>query len=147
MTIQDNDRALPLAVLAEAIPATDTTLSRIETVINLLLLASLSAESIREATTSDHDRLHAAMVSSALDEALAAQRILWFEMAPTMTPGLDEPNRYCDVTRHYERQRSNVEDRRRQVGAALAGDEGESQADDPRHLRDPAEQARPACVG
>jgi hypothetical protein len=61
--------------------ATDIALSRIETVINLLLLASNSAVSIRAATTSEHDRLHAAMVTSALDEALVEQRILWVELA------------------------------------------------------------------
>jgi len=47
MTIQDDDGALLLRVVAEVPTATDTTLSRIETVINLLLLASLSAASIR----------------------------------------------------------------------------------------------------
>jgi len=68
--------------------------------------SSISADSIRAATTSDHDRLHATMIGSALDEALAEQRILWFELAPRMTTGLDEPNRYRDLTRRYERQRS-----------------------------------------
>ena len=95
----------PALLTAEVLAATDTTLSRIETVMNLLLLANLSAASIRGATTSDHDRLHATMVSSALDEALAEQRILWLELAPTMTAGVGESSRYRDVTRHYERRR------------------------------------------
>ncbi|MDT4916557.1 MAG: hypothetical protein QOI15_2925 [Pseudonocardiales bacterium] len=79
---------------------TDKTVSRIETVMNLLLLANLSAASIRAASTSEHDRLHAAMVTSALDEALAEQRKLWLELAPTVTSGLDGPHRYRDMTRH-----------------------------------------------
>lgn len=105
MTIHVDDHALPWAVKADAITATDMTLSRIETVMNLLLLASLSASSIRAATSSDHDRLHAGLLSAALDEALTEQRILWLELASTMSSGMHEPHRYCDVTRPDERQR------------------------------------------
>jgi hypothetical protein len=76
------------------------TLNRIETVLNLLLLASSSASSIRGTTTSEHDRLHAAMVTSALDEALAEQRIVWLELAPTVASGAAGPPRYRDVPRH-----------------------------------------------
>ena len=71
--------------------APDTTLSRIDRVMNLLLLASLSADSIRGATSSEHDRLRAESVTAALDEALTEQRMLRVELASTMTPSLDEP--------------------------------------------------------
>ena len=89
MTTQDDDRALFLPVVAEVPTATEMTLSRIEAVINLLLLASLSAASIRGASSSEHDRMHAAMVSSALDEALAEQRLIWSELAHTLPIGQD----------------------------------------------------------
>jgi len=85
MTIPADDHALPRAVAADRITATSTTtLARIDTVLNLLLVASLSASSIRGATRSEHDRVQAALVSAALDEALTEQRILRVELASTM---------------------------------------------------------------
>jgi hypothetical protein len=85
-------------VPAQPMTATDATLSRIEIVMNLLLLARFSAASMCSDATSEHDRLQAELLGSVLDEALAEQRILWFELAPTMLTGTDELSRYRDVT-------------------------------------------------
>lgn len=83
---------------AEPFAATDMTLCRIETVINLLLLAKLSAAPLGTAPISFEDRLHAAMLSSALDEALAEARILWLELAPSVAARPSGQPRYRDVT-------------------------------------------------
>jgi hypothetical protein len=89
----------PLVIVpAESGTATDATLSRIEMVMNLLLLARFSAASITSDSSSEHDRLQSGLLNSTLDEALAEQRILWFELAPTMATGLGGSPRYRDVT-------------------------------------------------
>jgi hypothetical protein len=74
-------------------PIMDMTLSRVDTVINLLLLAGAAATWIRREATPDHARLHAAMVTSALDEALAEQRILSRELAASAASRSDSPDR------------------------------------------------------
>jgi ABC-type multidrug transport system fused ATPase/permease subunit len=86
MTISDYDHARRQAVPADTITASDATLFRIDTVIGLLLSARLSASSILGATSSEHERQQAALVSEALDDALMEQRVLRVE-------------RYRDVTR------------------------------------------------
>ena len=79
-----DDHALPRPTATDAIAVTDATLSRVETVMNLLLLASVSTASIRGAANSDHDRRQAALVSEALDEALTEQRLIWIELASSL---------------------------------------------------------------
>jgi hypothetical protein len=83
----------------EVSPATEITLSRIETVLSLLQLAASIAATDAEAMDSEHARLNSAVVSSVLSEALAEQRILWLELAPTAATPLDGQGRYRDVTR------------------------------------------------
>ena len=97
-TSKHADRRALVIAPTEPSPATDATLSRIETVMNLLQLARFSAAALATDSTSEHDRLQAGLLGSALDEALAEQRILWLELAPTMTGGTDGPSRYRDVT-------------------------------------------------
>jgi hypothetical protein len=101
------DGQAPVIVPAEPTIVTDTTLSRIEKVMNLVLSARFSAASIAAVATTEHDRLQAELLGSALDEALAEQRILWFEMAPTMATGPDGLHRYRDVSRQ-EMSRSEM---------------------------------------
>ena len=91
------DRPAPVALPAEPTAATDTTLSRIEKVMNLVLSARFSAASIGASATTEDERLQAELLGSALDEALAEQRILWFELAPTMATGPESLPRYGDV--------------------------------------------------
>jgi hypothetical protein len=110
------DRQAPVIVPAEPTTATDTTLSRIEKVMNLVLSARFSAASIGVSATTEHDRLQAELLGSALDEALAEQRILWFELAPTMAAGPDGLQRYSDVSRR-ETSRSEI----RQAEVARSG--------------------------
>lgn len=101
------ERQAPVIGPAEPTTATDTTLSRIEKVMNLVLSARFSAASIGASATTEHDRLQAELLGSALDEALAEQRILWLELAPTMAIGPDGLHRYRDVGRD-ELSRSEI---------------------------------------
>jgi len=91
----------PASVVVPAAPAmaTDTTLSRVEKVMNLVLSARFSAASIGASATTEDDRVQAELLASALDEALAEQRILWFELAPTIATGTESLPRYGEVSR------------------------------------------------
>jgi len=101
------DRPAPAIVPAD--PPTETTLSRIEKVMNLVLAARFSAASIGASATTEHDRLQAELLGSALDEALAEQRILWFELAPTMTIGPDAlPQRGDASADHVSRSQDSA---------------------------------------
>jgi hypothetical protein len=113
------DRQAPITVPAEPTTATHTTLSRIEKVMNLVLSARFSAASIGASATTEHDRAQAELLGSALDEALAEQRILWFELAPTMAAGPDGLHRYRDASRH-EMSRPEIRQARPE-GSAVDG--------------------------
>lgn len=89
----------PAAEPVEPAMVTDTTLSRIEKVMNLVLSARFSAASIGASATTEHDRVQAELLGSTLDDALAEQRILWLELAPTMATGPDALQRYGEVSR------------------------------------------------
>ncbi len=67
--------------LREVATSEDTS-PRLETVINLLLLAGTAASSLRGSVQSSHDQGQAAMVVAALDEALVELRLYVADPSP-----------------------------------------------------------------